>query len=703
MSLSRSATDLPGDALQRLQEENDELRIRLQEAEETLVAIRQGDVDALVVGADIYTLDSSHAAAGKLRQDVLAQMEDAVLAFDGDDNLTFMNEAAERHYGQGASDLLGRPKAQLFEEVWPSDGDRESCEQALRDKGLARAQVLHRLPGGGSAVNVEIALSVLRDVAGNATGRLYVIRDIEERVKAEQSLAAAAGALARRERQFSTLVENSPDIFARMDRSHRHLYVSPIVTHYTGADPSRFLGKTNAELGMPDHLVREWQVALDGVFQRREIGRVQFAFDAVDGRKAVFDARLVPEFDEQGAVESVLSIAVDVTEQERVNEDLRESQARLREADMRKDEFLATLAHELRNPLAPIRNALQLMRMSQRPEVHADARGVVERQLGQMVHLVDDLLDISRISRGKLDLRREVADMTAIVQSAVETSRPLIEAGRHQLTVQLPQPQSLLVHADVTRLCQVIANLLNNAAKYTPEAGRIELVARRQDDWAVVEVRDSGAGIPPDMLPRVFEMFTQVDRTIGRSQGGLGIGLALVHKLVDLHGGQVEASSEGPGRGSTFTVRLPLAPHADGGARGSDARPVQPVSATGQRVLVVDDNVDSALTMAQVLEMLGYETAMAHDGLEALALAESFRPEVLLLDIGLPLLSGHDVARRIRAQDWGRDMLLIALSGWGQEADKHKSVEAGFDHHFVKPVDLDALMKAVSAPAARRS
>jgi CheY-like chemotaxis protein len=397
----------------------------------------------------------------------------------------------------------------------------------------------------------------------------------------------------------------------------------------------------------------------------------------------------------------VLSIAVDVTEQEAVNAALRDSQARLQEADGRKDEFLATLAHELRNPLAPIRNALEIMRLTPEPQRQASARSIVERQVAQMVHLVDDLLDVSRISRGKLELRREVADLGRVIQTAIETSRPLIEAGRHELVAQLPLPQSLMVDGDVTRLCQVVSNLLNNAAKYTPQGGRIDIVAQRDGDQAVVSVRDSGMGIPAPMLPRVFEMFTQVDHASARSQGGLGIGLALVRQLVEMHGGTVAAQSDGAGKGSTFTVRLPLAQAAATAGGPGTASRLQPTSGQDCRVLVVDDNVDSAVTLATVLEILGYRTQKAHDGPAALRVAESFAPHAVLLDIGLPSLTGHQVAERIRGQEWGRGMLLIALSGWGQEGDKHKSRQAGFDHHFVKPVDLDTLT-AVLASATQR-
>jgi PAS domain S-box-containing protein len=702
-NLSPNQDDASGQEGDALRLENAELRLRLQEAEETLAAIRQGDVDALVVGNDVYTLDSSNAAANKMRQDVLAQMEDAVLAFDPQDHLTFMNAAAERHYGLQASATLGRAKASLFEEIWPDAETRAASVSQLQAQGAYRGNVVHRLLHDGSHAHVEVSISLLRDAAGKPSGQLYVIRNIDERIEAERSLAATTAALARRERQFSTLVENSPFIFARLDRAYRHVYVSPIVTRYTGREASEYLGRTNAELGVPAELCEQWAQALDHVFESGAPGRVKYGFMAVEGGHRVFDARLIPEFDDAGQVESVLSIAVDVTEQERINAALQESQARLQEADARKDEFLATLAHELRNPLAPIRNALEIMQLSDVPARHAEARKIVQRQLAQLVHLVDDLLDVSRISRGKLELRLELADMAGVIQAAIETSRPLIEAGRHELTTQLPLPRSLMVEADVTRLCQVVANLLNNAAKYTPEGGRIEVVAQRQGDSAVVTVRDTGVGIAPDMLPRVFDLFTQVERESVRAQGGLGIGLALVRQLVGMHGGKVEAHSDGPGKGSEFVLQLPLTNRAAEASEGSAATKWR-AGPAGTRVLVVDDNIDSAVTLATLLEILGYQTATAHDGGEAVRQAESFAPHVAVLDLGLPVMSGYDAARRIRSSAWGQDMLLVALSGWGQAVDRRKSAEAGFDHHFVKPVDLDALtqvLATVRSPGGR--
>ena len=388
------------------------------------------------------------------------------------------------------------------------------------------------------------------------------------------------------------------------------------------------------------------------------------------------------------------------------------AQEQLSLADRRKDEFLATLAHELRSPLAPMRHALDFMALNPAPALRDASRQLIERQLNQMVRLVDDLLDVSRISQGKVQLRRERVDIADVLRLALETCQPTIDAAGHALQVDAPAAGLVMVEADVTRLCQIIANLLNNAAKYTPAGGRILLQARPVKDFVAIVVQDSGVGIPPDQLPHVFDMFTQIDRTLDRAQGGLGIGLALVKTLVELHGGCVSVASEGAGRGCSFEVLIPLAAPASGTANppagAAVHAPTSPTSpppahdsGAGTRVLIVDDNEDSAESLSQLLRLLDYQTEVAHDGLQALAMAEVFRPHIGLFDIGLPRLGGHDAARRLRQQDWGRQPLLIAVSGRGQPEDVRQSLEAGFDHHVVKPLDIDVLLDLLAAHIER--
>jgi PAS domain S-box-containing protein len=391
-----------------------------------------------------------------------------------------------------------------------------------------------------------------------------------------------------------------------------------------------------------------------------------------------------------GTRRHLIGVSLDVTERKLVEE-------ALREADRKKDEFLALLAHELRNPLAPIRTALEIERQPGVDESAVSrARETMARQLTNMVRLIDDLLDVSRITKGKIELRRERVELATVLVAAVETSRPLIDAGRHQLTTHLPA-SPVWLDADPTRLAQVVANLLNNAAKYTPEGGHIQLsaaVVAAQGGKSFVEIRvaDNGTGIPQDLLPRMWEMFAQADRTIGRAQGGLGIGLTLVKRLVELHGGTVSAQSGGRDQGSEFTIRLPVAD----GASASTPRPRVGIPPTARRrILVVDDNEDGLETLATLLELSGHEVRTAPDGPSALVAATDFRPDIVLMDIGLPGMDGYEVARRLRAIPDFQTTRLIALTGWGQDADREQSRDAGFDLHLVKPVDPTELRRVL--------
>ncbi len=370
----------------------------------------------------------------------------------------------------------------------------------------------------------------------------------------------------------------------------------------------------------------------------------------------------------------------------------------LREADRLKNEFLAILAHELRNPLAPLRNALESMRRSpQDRDAVSWARSVMERQLGQMVRLIDDLLDVSRVSRGRIELKYEEVDLASIVQGALEICGPAIESAGHTLSLALP-PEPLTVRVDPTRMTQVLCNLLSNAAKYTPAGGCIELAARDTHAGIEIAVRDNGIGIPADMLRKVFDMFTQVERSLERAQGGLGIGLTLVKRLVELHGGSVHARSRGIGEGSEFIVRLPEQPASAVPPRPRETEPAKP-GAGKHRILIADDNRDAADSLAMLLRAGGHEVRATYDGQQAVDMAEAFRPALALLDIGMPRLNGYDAARSIREKPFGRDMVLVALTGWGQPEDKQRSRSAGFDHHLVKPVDPSALERLLAVPA----
>jgi len=398
--------------------------------------------------------------------------------------------------------------------------------------------------------------------------------------------------------------------------------------------------------------------------------------------------RGVPVRNERGAIEAWAGINLDIAR-------LKQVETELRELDQRKNEFLATLAHELRNPLAPLRNGLEVLRLAGSDAATLDkARAMMERQLRQMVRLVDDLLDVSRVSRGKIELKREQIELASVLRNALETSQPLMAERRHDLVARIPDTPVLL-NGDLTRLSQVFWNLLNNAAKYTEPGGEIVLdVALGRDD-VTVTVRDTGIGIPPDMLSRVFDIFTQVERSLEKAQGGLGIGLSIAKRLVEMHGGTIRARSEGHGHGSEFIVRLPARIGAR--PRRESEEPAVAPSKVRHRILVADDNADSATTLSLMLEVLGNEVFVAHDGVEAVELARKHRPQAILLDIGMPRMNGYDACARIREQPWGREPLIVALTGWGQQEDKTRSKAAGFDRHLVKPVEPRTLEQMIDA------
>jgi signal transduction histidine kinase len=374
------------------------------------------------------------------------------------------------------------------------------------------------------------------------------------------------------------------------------------------------------------------------------------------------------------------------------NERLRQSEERLREADRRKDEFLATLAHELRNPLAPMRTGFQLLKNPATPDaIRGRAHEVIDRQMHQLVRLIDDLLDVSRITADKLELRQDRLELAEVVQHAVETTRLAIERSAHKLELRWSS-KPIAVIGDTMRLTQVVANLLQNACKYTPRGGHILVSLQADEHFAIIRVRDNGIGIPPAFLPRLFEKFSQVTPALDRAEGGLGLGLALVHGIVTLHGGTVEALSEGPARGSEFVVRLRLAEDAETSLPALESSENQDAAHSApRRVLVADDNADNANALAALLRLNGHSVETALDGETAYMTAERFRPDVMFLDIGMPKLNGYDVCRKIRQQSWGRRIRVIAQTGWGQAHDRRRSEEAGFDGHLVKPLDLTAL------------
>jgi signal transduction histidine kinase/CheY-like chemotaxis protein len=549
----------------------------------------------------------------------------------------------------------------------------DACAQVVRTGVSSRSQCFSQALGSWYDFFVY-------PVGGRQEPRVAILfHDITVRKRAEDALRESEG-------RFRALADASPALVYQFDVDGNVIYLNQrCVTNDAPAEPGQAGWKSIAR---PDDMDAYLRGVYEGIRTRGTFTqRIQTMVG--DGSSHWFESHASPWHSGDGEHRGYVGISLDITGAVHAEE-------ALKEADRRKDEFLATLAHELRNPLAPISNAVQLMR---HPDGRRQSDRVVEmvgRQVKQMARLVDDLLEVSRIARGKIDLKLERVPFAEIVHSAVETSQPMIERASHQLAVALPD-EPLVLEADRVRLTQVFANLLNNAAKYTDTGGRIWFDARREDGQVVASVRDTGIGIPADALPFVFDMFAQAHRSAGRGQGGLGIGLTMVRSLVEMHHGTVEARSAGPDQGSEFIVRLPLAPEevarADAPQPGQ-ARPAAPFH--GQRILVVDDNRDAADTLGLLLEADGAEVRVVYDGRAALAMAESFEPTSVLLDIGMPGMDGYEVARRLRQDERFAGVRIAALTGWGQDADRRQTRNRGFSHHLTKPVSIEELHRILT-------
>jgi PAS domain S-box-containing protein len=615
----------------------------------------------------------------------LSSIGDAVITTDVDGRVDSMNLVAESLTGWTERDASGRPLQEIFKII--NESTREEAPnpaaRALREGavvGLANHTLL--VARDGFERPIDDSAAPIRDGKNTVVGCVLVFRDISVRRRLERFSADQAAA----SRMLASVVESSDDAIVSKSLDGIIESWNAGAQRVFGFSAQEAIGK-HISLIIPDDRVQE---EADILARLRAGDRVDH-FDTVrkkrDGSTVHVSLTISPTRDENGRVVGASKIARDISDRKRIEQ-------ALKDADRRKDEFLATLAHELRNPLAPIANMLEVMKRAENdPELLLQARDTMERQLASLVRLVDDLLDVSRISRNKLEMRKQPMDLKTVIHQAVESSRPWIESHDQTLTVTLPD-EPVILNADPVRLAQVFINLLNNASKYTEPKGQIWLTAETHDDRVVVKVKDTGAGIPPEKLGSIFEMFTQVDQSLERSHGGLGIGLTLAKTLLELHGGTVRAFSDGPGRGSEFVVELPVleaVPMED-----DRPRPAIPGPKKQRRILVVDDNADSATSLAMLLRVTGDKTFTARDGFEALAEADKHRPDVVLLDIGLPRMNGYDVARRIRENGWGKDMVLIALTGWGQEKDRKESRDAGFDAHLVKPVDYMELTRLLA-------
>jgi PAS domain S-box-containing protein len=593
-----------------------------------------------------------------------------------------VNEAWLAQTGFTREETIGNTSAGLNTYVDPSV--RTKLFQLLAEQGFVRGMEAEMRMKNG---NIRRFLLTSQKVIVDGQIRLLSgIQDITEphRIEAE---------LRQSEEQLRLITHALPVYILHCDTEFRYKFVNKAYAARLGLEPEAVLGKR-----IRDILGEEvWRAVED------KLGRV------LQGQLVQYEARIpypgigtrfmrsvnVPERDKHGTVRGLIGVLIDISEQKQLEEERAqllqqslEQAAQLRAADRAKDEFLATLSHELRNPLAPLRNSLALLRMAGNSDATiAPVHQMMERQVNHLVRLVDDLLEMSRISRGTLALRKELVDVATVVRNAVETSEPLIQTAKHELSVALPN-EPLWLDGDPVRLAQILANLLNNAAKYTDDGGKISIRAIQEDAVAVISVRDNGTGIALDAVPRMFEMFSRGDRSSGQSQGGLGIGLALARRLAEMHGGTLDAYSDGPGKGSEFTVRLPLAGNQTPGAV-TERHAAAPIPQT--RILIVDDNRDAADSLGMVLQFLGVDVRVASDGPQALEVLQSYDPAVVLLDIGMPGMDGYEVARAIRARFPACRAAIVAVTGWGQDDDRRRAREAGFDHYLIKPVEIGAL------------
>jgi PAS domain S-box-containing protein len=608
---------------------------------------------------------------------VVEQVKDyAVFMLAPDGRVMSWNLGARNTKGYQAEEIIGRHFSVFYtrealDRGWP---DQElkiaAAEGRLEDEGW-------RVRKDGSRFWASVVITALRDDNGKLLGFSKITRDLSERKLHEEALRHS-------EERLRLLVESVVD-YAIFMLDPEGMVVSwnagaQRIKGYNreeilGRHVSRFYTAEDKDAGKP------WEELATA----RRTGRVETEGWRIKKNGERFWARAVVSavYDSEGRLRGFAKVTQDLTERRHTEE--------LQKTAQNVNEFIAMLAHELRNPLAPIRNAVQVMAQAPAGDgAHEAMRQTIDRQSAQLAHIVDDMLDISRITRGGLNIERAPVEIGEVVRRAAETARPLIETGKHRLEVELPA-QQIVVYGDVHRLTQLLSNLLNNAARYTQEGGKITVRAGAEDRRAVLWVRDTGRGIAPDMIERIFDMFVQGRAPLQRVGGGLGIGLALARKIAELHGGSLEAHSEGENRGSEFILRLPLLDAVQAPSQESARSGMHPT--VPRRILVVDDNVDAAMALHLLLKSLGHETCVAYDGAQALRMAAEFRPDIVLLDIGMPGLDGYEVARQLRQLRQGGELRIVAITGWGQESDRQKSQEAGFDLHLVKPVDYSGLAR----------
>ena len=661
---------------------------------------------------------------------IVASSDDAIVSKTLEGRILSWNAGAERIFGYTAAEAIGQPITMIIPPEHHAE-ERRILDQVRQGNRVDHFDTI-RVTKDGRRIAISLTVSPVRDSRGVIIGASKVARDISERKRAEQILLESERRLAAEAAALARLNELSTRLWRTRNLSEGLDEILTAVIELLGAENGNI-----QLLGSESPLSREVSAADD--FLRAEALRsgqriiiedtetddtyapYRAAARAAGYRSLVSTPLLSADGEPVGLVATYfrsihrpseqelrrfdlyLRQANDFIERCKLEQVLRHNEAALRDADRRKDEFLALLAHELRNPLAPIRYTLAANKKGGRtPEQRTEAEEVIERQVAHMSRLLDDLLDVSRVTRSRLELKKSPTELTAVVSSAIETARPMLEAKHHTLSVDLPT-HAVRFEADLVRLAQVLSNLLINAAKYTDPGGQIRLRAVQEGNDLLIAVGDNGIGIASDMMPRLFTIFSQAKDVLGRAEGGLGIGLSLVRGLVTLHGGSVEARSDGPGKGSEFIVRLPIGAPAAATqieAPAEGAVPEGSGGGVGLKILVVDDNRDAADSCATLLELCGHHVQTAYTGRNALELAETFRPHALLLDIGLPDFDGYQLARKIRAAPWGSSIVLIALTGWGQEDDRRRAFDAGFDYHLTKPIapeTVESLLRSLNA------
>jgi PAS domain S-box-containing protein len=613
---------------------------------------------------------------------IIATLREPFLVLDKGQTVRTANSAFYETFHVPKAETEGRPLSDIGGGQWNIPALRTLLEAATREAAVHDFEVEHDFPTIGQRTMLLNARRFPPE-AEDPDLILLAIEDVTDRRRAELTVKLS-------ELRFRRVFQTAKDGILILDaETGKIIDANPFMGGLLGYEHDEFVGKELWEIG----LFEDEEESRAAYKKLREDGYIRYEnlpLKAKSGREVQveFVSNVYEEADRLVAQCNIR----DITEHIRR---MKENEAALVALHLRKDEFLAMLSHELRNPISPILNAMHLLRdQGDEDEGRREARSVIERQVGQLSRLVDDLLEVSRITEGKIHIRTVAVDMREIVGRSVESARPLFDRRRHILTVTMPS-EPLMVEADPTRMEQVIVNLLNNAAKYTDEGGRVGLGIERDGEAAVLRVRDTGVGIAPDLLPHVFDLFTQADRSLDRSQGGLGVGLALVKRLVELHNGTVEARSDGIGRGSEFIVRLPVLSYTTSQAPAAPVPSSKP-AARGWRVLVVDDNEDSAEMMAKLLKRTGHDVRTAYTGTAALDVAAAHQPDAVLLDIGLPEINGYEVARRLRLLPHLKDVKLVAMTGYGQDTDRQLAREAGFDSHLTKPVDFEKVQEVLT-------